>query len=325
MTQATVLISSAGRRGALVESARMGLDALGTSGRVITADMSLLTAAGQLADANFQVPASGDPAYIESMLALCERESVDLLVPTIDTELATLAEHRSDFASLGTTVSISDPECVAITADKISSSRWLSDNGFAVPAQHNFDEAIAGEHGWPLFFKPIRGSSSIGALRVDTPQDLETAAASWEGVVEELVEGAEYTVDVYVDSGGVARCAVPRLRIATRAGEIAKGMTVRRTDVQELASQIASRLPGARGTITVQIMDGQSGPRVIEINPRFGGGYPLSWQAGVRYLEAALHEAQGLTVGNHFFEWTDQIVMLRYDAAVFVSAAEVGL
>ncbi len=171
----------------------------------------------------------------------------------------------------------------------------------------------------------MQGSSSIGAVQVDSPEALEHAARTHDGVVEELVVGPEYTVDVYVDAGGTVRCAVPRLRIATRAGEVAKGMTVRHQGIETLSRDVAAALPDAYGAITLQVIDGADGPRVIEINPRLGGGYPLSWHAGARYLEAAILESLGRTIPDHLFDWVDGLVMLRYDSAVYVDRSAVGL
>lgn len=325
MNEATVLISSAGRRGALVEALRGAFKHLGITGRVIATDMTLLSSAGHLADQLIQVPACSDAAFIPRMTEICSEQSVSLLIPTIDTELGTLADNRRLLAECGTRVMISGPETVPLAADKKTSSDWLSGNGFPVPNQYTLDDALSGEHGWPLFFKPLQGSSSIGAERIDTAEALEQAARIHEGVVEELVVGPEYTVDVYVDAHGEVRCAVPRLRISTRAGEVAKGMTVRHEGVETLVRAVAAALPDAYGAITLQVIDGADGPRVIEINPRLGGGYPLAWQAGARFLEAAILESLGQRPPDHLFDWVDGLVMLRYDSAVFVDRSSVGL
>ena len=92
----------------------------------------------------------------------------------------------------------------------------------------------------------------------------------------EMVTGPEYTVDVYVDLKGIARCAVPRRRLEVRAGEVSKGLTVRDAAIIDASMAVAAALPGAVGCITLQCFKRPNGEvTFIEINARFGGGYPL--------------------------------------------------
>ena len=327
MSSLTVLVSSAGRRAALVAALRHGAEVLGVGLRVLATDIVPLTAAGHLADELHLVPRVGSPELVPTLLELCRAKEVDVLVPTIDTELPVLAAARQSFAEIGTTVSVSDPEVVSICADKASSSRWLAANGFPVPRQWKPEEAAQLPSGcWPLFFKPRRGSSSVGAHRVTDLADLSRAVADHpDGVVEELCVGDEYTMDCWVDATGRCRAVVPRLRLETRAGEVSKGMTVASTELDALCRSIAEALPGARGTITMQAICTPQGPRVIEINPRFGGGYPLSHHAGAWFTAALLAEAAGRPVPDDWFGWRDGTVMLRFDEAVFLDRSQVGL
>ena len=229
----------------------------------------------------------------------------------------------------GAAVLVSEPATIEICADKGRSSRWLSDNGFAVPTQYSLDDDLAEvrrlspDH-WPLFFKPRQGSSSVGAHPVGSLAELEVAVdRHGPGVAEELVVGDEYTMDCWVDPSGACVGVVPRLRLATRAGEISKGVTVRHERLESEVRAILQALPGVRGPATVQAMMTSQGPRYIEINPRFGGGYPLSHQAGAWYTAALAAETMGKPVDPAWFSWDDDVVMLRYDEAVFVSRASI--
>ena len=136
----------------------------------------------------------------------------------------------------------------------------------------------------------------------------------------ELIRGEEYTIDVYVDFQGVPRCAVPRLRLETRAGEISKGITVRDEVLIALSLDVAAKLPGAIGCLTLQAFKVADGGYVfIEINPRFGGGYPLSWHAGADYPRWMIEEASGrapdFAAGRAF---KANLGMLRYDDEIIV-------
>jgi carbamoyl-phosphate synthase large subunit len=119
---------------------------------------------------------------------------------------------------------------------------------------------------------------------------------------------------------------VPRRRLEVRAGEVSKGITVREPAVIDLAVRAAEALPGAWGCLNVQIFhDVASGQlAVIELNPRFGGGFPLAWEAGAHYPRWILEEVLGLPSTVHD-RWTDGLVMLRYDAAVFRPREDCGL
>jgi carbamoyl-phosphate synthase large subunit len=325
MADVTILVSSAGRRGALLGALRHGGAVAGRSARIVVTDRSPLSAAGHLADSFHLVPSVTAPGFVEAMVDLVQRQQVDVIVPTIDPELAVLAAHRSTFEAKGAVALVSDLETIEICSDKGRSSRWLADHGFPVPAQYELDEAAALPAGaWPLFFKPRQGSSSIGAHAVHSPAELGLAIERYgPGVVEELVVGEEYTMDCWVGDDGACACVVPRHRLATRSGEIAKGVTVRDEPLQQQVAAIVDALPGARGPVTVQAIMSASGPRFIEINPRFGGGYPLSHEAGARYTAALVAEILGMPVDQGWFSWQDDLVMLRYDEAVFVPRSEI--
>ncbi len=288
-------------------------------GQVLASDCSASAAAGFVADAFELVPRVDHPDFIDAMLEIVRRESISLVVPTIDTELLVLAQNADAFTALGAVVLVSDPEAVRITSDKEISSTWLSTRGFPRPAQYSIEDALDGLTGWPLFFKPKLGSGSIGARKVESQSQLRLCVEAYDGVLEGFAPGPEYTVDVYVDRNGRARSAVPRERIETRAGEVSKGITRRRNDLSEVASGVAEALPGSWGPITVQLIEDSDGNvLVMEVNPRLAGGFPLSHHAGARHIEAALAESLGLECKDSMFDWKEGRLMLRFDRAVYL-------
>lgn len=323
--RAVVLISSAGRRVELLRIWRRTLADLGLDGEVLATDMSRVSAAFHDADRAFTVPRCTAPEFVPAMIELCRRERVTLVVPTIDTELPMLAAARADFAAVGTTVHVSAPDTIAIGYDKRATHRWLVEHGFPTVEQHE----VADVPDFPRIAKPVRGSSSIGLARVRDREELARVTAGQDYVVQSIAAGVEYTVDVLVDRQGRCRCAVPRRRLEVRAGEVSKGITVREPAVVALATRIAEALPGAWGCLNVQIFhDAATGAlAVIEINPRFGGGFPLAWEAGARYPQWILEEVLGLpsTAPDGNDGWHDGLVMLRYDGAVFRSREDCGL
>ena len=326
-----ILVSSAGRRGALVGILRRTLADLGLDGEIVASDMTPLSSAAQLADRRVVVPTQGDPSFIDATLEACRTHGVRLLVPTHDGELPLLAAARERFAEIGTTVSISAPATVAIGRDKALTHDWLVDHGFPTVRQAAPAEVLAAPDGWswPLFVKPREGSAGIGVRRVTDPADLARAVAGDGGddlVVQEVAPGREHTVDVLVLGDGRCVGAVPRRRIAVRAGEVEKGVTVRDPAIEGLARRVAEALPGAYGVLNVQIFVDpvQGDMRVIEINARYGGGFPLAYEAGAHYPAWTIEEILGRP-SSVADRWRNGLVMLRYDDAVFVEAADVGL
>jgi carbamoyl-phosphate synthase large subunit len=314
----SILVSSAGRRGALVGILRRSLANLGLAGDIIASDVSGYAAAFHLADRGFVVPPQSDPGFVDALLELCEREHVRLVVPTHDGELSLLAGARDRFAAIGATVSVSAPETVAIGRDKARTHAWLTEHGFPTVRQGTVADVLAAATAWqwPLIAKPRSGSAGLGVVRCASVSDLPEGDV----VVQELAPGAEHTVDVLVLRDGRCRVAVPRRRIEVRAGEVSKGVTVRHDALQSLARSIAETLPGAYGVLNVQAFASGDEVRVIEVNARYGGGFPLAYEAGARLPDWTIEELAGRpsTVTD---DWREGLVMLRYDEAVFVDAA----
>ncbi|HEX6570280.1 MAG TPA: ATP-grasp domain-containing protein [Acidimicrobiales bacterium] len=327
----TVLISSAGRRVELLRGFRRALASLGLDGRVIATDASWYSSAFHEADEGFVVPRLDDPAYVPTLLELCEKQGVDLAVPTIDTEMAAWVAGRDRFREIGATVSLSGAGVVDIAADKQLTHDWLVANAFPTVDQATPATALADPAAWgfPLVAKPRFGSAGIGVGIVRDAAELAVAVGRpelGEMVVQTLAPGREHTIDVLADGRGRCVCAVPRRRIEVRSGEVSKGVTVRSPALQDLAARICAALPGAFGTITIQVfVDGDpdadpDGARVavIEINARYGGGFPLALEAGADFPRWQLEELLGLPSTASPDGWRDGLVMLRYDAAVFV-------
>lgn len=324
-----ILISSAGRRVALLRLFRQALANLGLDGRVLAVDMTRASSAFQSADAGFVVPRCTDPSFVPRMLELCRTHAVKLLIPTIDPELPVYAAHREDFAAIGTHVHVSPPDAIAIASDKRRTHAWLTAEDLPTVGQADQPRDVLDQPDawpWPLIAKPTRGSSATGIAIVDTPAALAALTDGKDYIVQTLAQGVEYTVSTFIAANGDVVCAVPRRRLQVRAGEVSKGITCRHPAVEALAMDVARALPGARGAINVQIFhDPDTGDlNIIEINPRFGGGFPLAWQAGAHYPTWLIEERLGLP-SSAAGAWRDRLVMLRFDDAVFVDADDVDL
>lgn len=322
-----VLISSAGRRGGLVRIFKASVRTIFGNGRVVATDASALSAAGKLADHFEVVPRCLSKQFLPHMLALCERLRIDAIIPTIDAELMVYATNRKIFEDIGTSVLISSEETVAIGADKNRMYGWLTQNNIPTVLTAPLSDVLADPSDWklPLIVKPARGSASVGVVRAESWHELEARKAEPELIVQTAAIGKEYTVDAWVDRNGRCVCVVPRQRLEVRAGEVQKAITVRWPALEHIAQKVANALPGVYGAINIQIFADKDNFAVIEVNPRFGGGYPLSWQAGADFPRWFLEDVSGSTESDRSPEWQSGMIMLRFDDAVFIDAATVEI
>lgn len=323
----SVLLTSGGRRVALVREFQAALRSLGVPGRVLVADLRRNAAAFHAADAGVLVPRVTSPDYVPHLLEMCEREGVRMMVPLIDTELHLLAPHREAFAARGITLVVSSPATTELSLDKRTTRDFFLAHGFDTPAVLDAAAILADPAArYPYFLKPADGSCSVGATRIDDAESLAFHARhTANAMVQEFVKGEEYTLDVLADLTGRVRCVVPRLRIETRAGEVSKGMTVKDPLLMDAGRRVVEALPGAVGCMTVQLfLTAERAVKFIEINPRFGGGFPLAAAAGAKYPEWLVAWALGRDPTVAMDGWTDGLVMLRYDDAVFVQKSEIG-
>jgi carbamoyl-phosphate synthase large subunit len=317
----SVLISSVGRRSQLIDAFREALAHLGVTGRVFGIDVCPETApAGYLVDECFKVSRCTSPTFVDEVLKIAIQNGVELLVPTIDTELLIYAENRYRFLEHGISIAVSDPETVRIACDKAETHRWLSANGFPVPRQGYPEEVLRNPMQWsfPILVKPQSGSASVGIRIVRSVLELSEYVSYTPGlIVEEIAKGDEYTVNVFVQDGHCL-CAVPHRRLETRGGEVSKSITVRNERLMSLSCKIAEKLPGARGPLNFQCFVDPNGTiAVIEINARFGGGFPLANSAGAKF-PLWLLESQFARKSTATTDWEDGLMMLRYDSAVFI-------
>jgi carbamoyl-phosphate synthase large subunit len=207
---------------------------------------------------------------------------------------------------------------IRISVDKVRTGEFLQQHGFLAPGvltDKDFDSPT-----FPLFIKPRDGSSSLGAHKIDSPQDLAYYRGLYPGsIVQEFIEGVEYTVDVFADFQGCPRCAVPRRRHEVRGGEVSKSQAVQNLRMMKEHCRLVEALGGCRGMITIQCFLTPKDEIVfIEINPRFGGGVPLSIAAGADSPRWIIEGLLGREPSVAMAGWTDGMLMLRYDRGIFV-------
>jgi carbamoyl-phosphate synthase large subunit len=291
-----VLFTSAGRRVELLRAFRRAYRDLGVEGEILAVDRDPLAPALREADRTCLVPDVSDPAYLAALADICDRASVSLVFPTIDPDIPVLAAGRTRLEAAGAKVMVVSEWAARICADKILTYKLFRDLRVPVPATWTAREARAATLDFPVFVKPRSGSAGEHAVRVRDARELEFFLDYVpDPLVQTYLEGPEITSDVICGAQGEVLAVVSRRRIAVRAGEVAKGVTVAEPEILEHCVSVAKGLK-AIGPITVQCLFHEGRPRFTEVNARFGGGVPLAIAAGVPIAHWMVAMAAGLDV-----------------------------
>ncbi len=312
-----VLMTSAGRRVTLMQAFQLALQPLG--GQVVVAERDALAPTCVLADAAVRVPAVSDSAYLSNILRLIQLHDIGLIVPTIDTELMDLALHAEAFLRFGARALISTPNFIRICADKWETAQTFAAEGVAVPVSW-LPDALPEQLPEEVFIKPRDGSASVDAhpcRREDLHYLLPRVPHA---IVQERLHGTEITVDALLDFEGRLLHFVPRARIRTLGGESIQGITLDAPEVDAWLQPVleaCGRL-GARGPVTLQAFRTVKGLVLTEINPRFGGGFPLALAAGGDYPEWVLALQRGETVPPRLGQYKRGLMMTRYYSESFL-------
>lgn len=317
----TLLFTCVGRRVELLQAFRAAAERLGCTLRLVGTDITPTAPALACVDQAFLTPKVSDGDYIPAILDIIRRTHAAAAIPTIDTDLPSLSEHRDAIAGAGCLPLVAEPEIVRICFDKLETYRFLRAAGIDTPATYLPGELEdPARRRFPCFLKPRRGSASIGAHPVYHEADLTYLLGRIEDpIIQEFVDGAVYTLDVYTGLTGVARCVVPRLRLQVRSGEVTRGVVVKDRQIMAAGKRLADALGrSAIGMITLQcIVTPQRRISFIDINPRFGGGAPMGIAAGADYPGWLLRELRGEQFEIAFDGFRHGLCMARYDWSVF--------
>ncbi|MHC4265641.1 MAG: ATP-grasp domain-containing protein [Planctomycetota bacterium] len=316
-----ILFTCIGRRVSLLRSFRRATGRLKLKAKIFGADITELSSALQLCDEKFLVKPTKHSGYINELLSIVKKRKINLIVPTVDLDLKVLAKAKQCFSELGCSVLISRPQVIDICQDKRKTYQFLSKHGFDTPLTMSARKALSAKRlKWPCFLKPWDGYAGRGNAIVRNRQGLEVFSKRIPNcIVQEYIEGHEFTCDVYVDFDLKVRCVVPRKRIEVRSGEVSKGQIVKDKRIMSKARQLVETLGAGPGVITIQLIRSKDRKlKFIEINPRFGGGVPLSIKAGADFPRWLLSYMVGKKPVIRFDGFEDGLIMLRYDDEVWL-------
>lgn len=283
---------------------------------VYGSDLSSTAPALQFCDKTFLVPPIYSDDYIPALEEICRREQIDVLIPTIDTDLLLLSENRHVFERQHTKVLISAPEMISVCRDKRKTQKFFTSLGlYAPPVVDDYRQYMLG---YPAFIKPRDGSSSVFAYKVESFEELERFAQYVpQYIIQPFIEGEEYTVDIMCDFQGHPIYVTPRKRLEVRSGEVLKTQIWQEDSIlQDMGTLIEKFKPC--GPLTVQLIrDRKSGKNCyIEINPRFGGGAPLSMMAGAASAQALKKILEGELLEYQVEAAEHGAIFSRFDQSV---------
>ena len=324
-----VLITSIGRRAYLAEFFR---EALGPEDELFAADSNRHAPSLELFDRAFLIPPATETGYVEALRAVCSNHQVDIVVPINDGELPILARERAAFEEAGTHIVISSPEVVEICADKYRTHEFLLESGIPTPATFaSLEEAeVALERGeveFPLLMKPRRGSASLGIVKVE---DLTQLRQEWNldrrrgDMVQEFLGTDHLSLHIFSDAEGTPDLVIGLRVLYKTRGECYKAETIDDPALDRLGHELAAHLPVV-GPWCVDVMAINGRLVVLEINPRLGGGYPVSHFAGAEFPQRMLALATGRPLDPPLDGHRSGVTMLKqYTASMAENGWEEG-
>jgi carbamoyl-phosphate synthase large subunit len=266
------------------------------------------------------VPAGADPSFVGVTFGRCLALGVDVLVPTVDSELRPLAQAREQFAEAGIELLLAPDSALALTLDKLALARCCA-GLVRVPRTEILDETDPRSWDYPVIVKPRRGSGSRDISLVANAEDLARMMSQPDFLVQEYLPGEEYSIDVLADVTGHVVAAVPRVRSRVDSGVSVAGRTVHDYELERFGAAVAEAT-GITYVANVQCRRDSAGrPALLEVNPRFPGTMPLTVASGIDMPLMALGSLRGQPLPDHadFRE----VAMVRFLDERFIELHEV--
>jgi len=308
-----ILITSVGIRGYLIKYFRK---ALKNKGKIFAADCDRYAPALYDADNYFILPNALEKNYINELFKICLTNDIKGIISLNDIELPILAQFKNKFLEKGIKLIVSNPKVIDICYDKYSTYRFLKENNFPFPKTFiSLDEALmeikAKTIKFPLLVKPRKGSASLGIKKVFNIKELQNGFNEKGNVIiQEFFQGDEYGIDVFCNSNLLPVSIFVKRKIKMRAGETDKAITVYDIKMIEFIDSLIRKL-GLYGPGDMDLFKCGNKYIVMEINPRFGGGYPMSHAVGAEFPEKIIKLIDEEPLESDLKRYSDDVVMMK--------------
>lgn len=324
MKKVNVLITAASRRVPLVRAFRNAVERFG-KGRVVTTDINPLSPALYFGHKHHIVPLTTDRYYIPIIESICDAEDVNLVIPTIDDELPIFGRALTRFEQLGISVAVSREETSNICNDKYQTYLFCLEHGIKTPETRLAKDVDFNALNYPLYVKPRFGRGSVNVFAVNNETQLRMFLDYVpDAIVQDQLDGTEFTIDVLSDFNSRVISIVPRERLVIRAGVSDKGVTRRNAGVIDFAKEVAERLQIA-GPANIQCKWDGTDVSLIEVNPRFSGGIPLTISSGADFASWLVQLAGGIEVRPQIGKFQDGLAMMSFEESIFAREADLKM
>ncbi|SDM40808.1 ATP-grasp domain-containing protein [Sediminibacillus halophilus] len=342
-----ILLTSGARRIDFIGFFQEALKEAGILGNVIVADPDYNAPSLQVADRSYIIPHQTDDKYAEKILDICKEDEIEMLIPLNDWEVPKLAENKAAFDELGVKLFIPDYEVVKKVRDKGRYQELLGEIGLKAPNTYFTIEDVQaainnGKSDFPFIVKPRNGSASIGIevvnnmeelksayqlavhkieqspLRFDTEKDPEDNV-----IIQEVIEGEKYSLDIVNDLEGKFLTSLARKQLAMRGGDVDRTITSQEKPLVEIGKKIGDHFKHNGYLNTDVFYDGKD-YYIIDINPRFGGGYAFSHEAGADIPAAFIALAAGKPVDFEWLTSTPDVELARYDLVTKINEGKLN-
>ena len=320
MNNKNILFCSVGRRARLLMDFR---ESMRGCGKIIATDLSPVAPALFFADETYLVPRITAPNYFETILGICEKNSVKAITTLIDPEIEILARHRTPLISKGVL-----PLCPAdwtahLCFDKYEMFKYLRSKGVRTVLSYNSLESFKtglskGDISFPVFMKPISGSGSVGIGMCKTIEEVEEKwnDGKFQYIIQELMTGGDCDADVYVDCISHKPVAIfSKRKIESRIGGASKTISFKDPKLFSFVEEVCSVLE-LYGPCDMDFFYKDGEYYLSEINPRFGGAYLHAYGAGVDFIKLILNNIDGVENISIIGQYDEDIVMMMYDDVV---------
>lgn len=281
-------------------------------------DMSPNAPALYEADRHYLVPRITAEGYVDRILDICRKEQITGVFSLIDPELSLLAREEKKFRELGVTIIGSSYELCERTLDKWEMYQWLVGHGYACARSYVDRDAFRedvekGAVAFPVFVKPVRGSASIAISTAEDQETVDLLLDHSQGLlIQEYLKGQEIGVDCYIDLlSGELISVFCKKKLVMRAGETDKSVSFQDPKLFELVTRFVKE-SGFRGQIDIDVFDCGGTYYISEVNPRFGGGYPHAYEAGVNHMKYIVRNLEGKVNIPEIGNYEEGLVMMKY-------------
>lgn len=321
------LMLSVGRRGELLKNFRKSIS---KGSKIVATDLSPYAPALYFADKQYLVPRIDDPTYIEVVLDICKRESIDGVMTFIDPEIEILACNRDKFAALDVEVLAPYEKTAKLCFDKYLMYQHLFESGISTVMTwgtlEDFDKAFKAEKiSFPVFVKPRTGSGSVGAQKVYNYESLvESMQEDPSLIIQEFMDCLDLDADVYIDTiTHEAVSAFLKKKIETRIGGASKTISFKDEKLFDFISQIVKTLK-FNGPVDMDFFYRDGKYYLSEINPRFGGAYLHAYGTGVDFIKLIENNLNGIANKPNLGDYEEGVVMMMYDSVVIRKMGELA-